>query len=201
MTALPDLRQADVLQLVKQAVLIVLSEQAAPRDLPQICSHLRRQTNRPLLVLLQTRGERTITEVLREGADDCLLPNISPRELVARIRAHLRRDQEYSAPGKAALYEVGELRLDALRHEVHVREQQVNLTPREFELLECLVREAGRAVRRDELLTTVWGFNSGMNSRTLDVHVGRLRQKIERDSRDPQILITVPGVGYKLAQS
>lgn len=201
MTAVPDLRQSAVLQLVKEAALIVLFEQAAARDLPQICSHLRRQTNRPLLVLLQAQGEETVTEVLREGADDCLLPNISTRELVARIRAHLRRDQEYSAPDRAVSYEVGELRLDALRHEVCVREQQVNLTPREFELLECLVREAGRAVRRDELLTRVWGFNSGMNSRTLDVHVGRLRQKIERDCRDPRIVITVPGVGYKLAQT
>ncbi|MEN6547463.1 MAG: response regulator transcription factor [Armatimonadia bacterium] len=201
MAAVPDLRQSNVLQLVKDAALIILFEQAAPRDLPQICNHLRRHTHRPLLVLLRARREEIITEVLREGADDCLPPNISARELVARTRAHLRRDQEYSAPGQAVLYEVGELRLDAVRHEVHVREQQVNLTPREFELLECLAREAGRAVPRDELLTRVWGYNSGMNSRTLDVHIGRLRQKIEREPRDPQIVITVPGVGYKLAQS
>lgn len=201
LASVPDLRQSDLLQLVKSAALIMLAEQAAPRDLPQICSHLRRQTNRPLLVLLRAMQEEVVAEVLQQGADDCLPPNISPRELVARIRAHLRRDQEYSAPGQAILYEIGELRLDPVRHEVCVREQQINLTPREFELLECLTSEAGRAVRREELLTRVWGYNSGMNSRTLDVHVGRLRQKIERDPREPQIVITVPGVGYKLAQT
>lgn len=195
----PELRDPEVLPLVRQADLVVLHQAAVPRDLPEITTHLRGHTNRPLLVVLDPFSEAAVTAVLEAGADDALPAGITARELHARIRAHLRRDQEYAATPAAATYDLGDLQLDVGRHEVQVRGRPVDLTPREFELLEHLARQAGRPVRRDELLEEVWGYNSQMMTRTLDVHVGRLRHKIERNAREPRMIVTVPGVGYKLA--
>lgn len=197
--AVCDLRQPEVVSLVRNAALLVVHEQAAPRELPQVCAHLRRQTRRPLIVALGNGDEATSVRILEAGADDCVSQPLSAAEWVARLRAHLRRDQEYTAAAALASYEAGDLHLDRARHEVWVRGQLVPLTPREFELLECLCESAGRAVGRDELLQRVWCYNSGMSTRTLDVHVGRLRQKIEQDPREPTLIITIPGVGYKLA--
>jgi len=197
-SVLPDLRDPRLRELVRSADLIVLHEHAAPCDLPQICTHLRGQTHRPLLVVLHEPTEDAVTAVLAAGADDALAATASACELRARIRAHLRRDQEYATGHVRPAVAVGELRLDSARHEVQVRGQSVNLTPREFELLEHLARQAGRAVRREELLEQVWGYNSEMTTRTLDVHVGRLRQKVERNPPEPEMIVTVPGVGYKL---
>jgi len=196
--ALPDLRASNLLELLHAADLVLLHADAAPRDLPKICAHLRGQTNRPLLVALRDPTEAEVTQILEAGADDAVDVAISPRELLARIRAHLRRDQEYANGHVRPAVTVGELFLDSARHEVQVRGQPINLTPREFELLEHLARQAGRAVPREELLEEVWGYNTEMTTRTLDVHVGRVRQKIERDPRSPKLIVTVPGVGYKL---
>lgn len=196
--AVCDLRQPEVVSLVREAALLVVHEQVALRDLPQVCAHLRRQTRRPMVVALDQGDEAASIAVLEAGADDCVPEPLSAGEWVARLRAHLRRDQEYAAAALAP-YEAGDLQVDPARHEVWVRQQPVSLTPREFELLECLCESAGRAIPRDELLQRVWGYNSGMSTRTLDVHVGRLRQKIEQDPPHPQFVITVPGVGYKLA--
>lgn len=197
--AVADLRQPEVVTLVREAALLVLHEEAAPRELTAICEHLRRQTSRPLLVALQEPSEDDVVAILTGGADDCFSDELSAVELVARVRAHLRRDQEYATCADPAPYDFGDLRVDPMRHEVWVRGQVVPLTPREFDLLECLARAAGRALRRDELLERVWGYNSAMSTRTLDVHVGRVRQKIEQDPREPRMIVTIPGVGYKLA--
>lgn len=195
---LSDLRDPRLPAALPTADIVVLHQHAVPRELADICRHLRSQTARPLLIILADAREEAVTAVLEAGADDALSAEVTPRELLARIRAHLRRDQEYAAAGSPLPVEVGHLRLDTARHEVRVRGQAVNLTPREFELLEHLARQHGRAVRRQELLEQVWGYNSEMMTRTLDVHVGRLRQKIEQDARSPQMILTVPGVGYKL---
>lgn len=198
LVVLPDLRQPTVPELLRRAALIVLHQRAAPRQLPQVCAHLRRQTNAPLLVMAEGT-EETVCAVLYAGADDCMRFSTSPNELIARVRAHLRRGREYSANPTNMVISVGELLLDASRHEVTVRGGLVNLTPREFELLEYLVRRAGRSVTRDELLDAVWGISGGRNAtRTLDVHIGRLRQKIEATPSAPQMIVTLPGVGYKL---
>lgn len=197
--AVRDLRQPEVVSRVAQAALIVLHESAAPRDLPEIVSHLRRQTTCPLLVLLEQGDEPRLVAVLMAGADDCMVPAASEAELVARLRAQLRRHREYAGRPTAEGYQCGEISLDLLRHEVRVRGELVALTPREFALLECLAQRAGRAVSRDELLRRVWDYTGDVSTRTLDVHVGRLRQKIEADPAQPRQLITIPGVGYKLA--
>ena len=195
---LPDLRDPALLSLLHTADAIILHQDGAPRDLPGICTHLRGHTNRPLVAMLHEASEDAVAEVLTAGADDAVAASTSPRELLARLRAHLRRDQEYANGHVRPAVAVGELRLDTARHEVQVRGRAVDLTPREFDLLEHLARHAGRAVRRQELLAEVWGYNSEMTTRTLDVHVGRLRQKVEHNPREPQMIVTVPGVGYKL---
>ncbi|MCE5238973.1 winged helix-turn-helix domain-containing protein [bacterium] len=195
---LPDLRHPTFLGLLHTADAIVLHQGGAPRDLPNVCAHVRGHTHRPLLVVLHDASEDAIAEVLTAGADDAMAASTSPRELLARLRAHLRRDQEYANGHVRPAVAVGELLLDTARHEVQVRGRAVDLTPREFDLLEHLARHAGRAVRRQELLEEVWGYNSEMTTRTLDVHVGRLRQKVEHNPREPQMIVTVPGVGYKL---
>ena len=197
--AVRDLRQPEVVSAVREAALVLLHEQAAPRDLSLICEHLRRQTSRPLIVSLLSQDEETIVSVLRAGADDCLPQTQSGAELVARLRAHLRRDREYATTIQPEPLQRGDLCVDPVRHEVQVAGQLVDLTPREFSLLECLAQTAGRVVPRSELLQRVWGYSNAMTTRTLDVHVGRLRQKIEQDPRVPRRLLTIPGVGYKLA--
>jgi len=197
--AVRDLRQPEIVCAVREAALVLLHEQAAPRDLSLVCEHLRRQTSRPLIVSLLSQDEETIVSVLRAGADDCLPQTQSGAELVARLRAHLRRDREYATTTQPEPLERGDLCVDPVRHEVRVAGQLVDLTPREFSLLECLAQTAGRAVPRSELLQRVWGYSTAMATRTLDVHVGRLRQKIEQDPGVPKRLLTIPGVGYKLA--
>ena len=197
--AVADLRQPELVALVREAVLVVIHEQVTHGSAAEVAAHLRRQTNRPVIVVVEAPLEEHTVEILASGADDCIAHNLSSLELVARLRAHLRRDQEYAAAATPPAYELQDITVDSARHEVNVRGSAVDLTPREFELLECLAQAAGRPVRRGELLERVWGYNSAMSTRTLDVHVGRLRQKIEQDPRDPRLIVTIPGVGYKLA--
>jgi two-component system response regulator RegX3 len=197
--AVSDLRQPEVVSLVAQAALIVLHQTAVPRDLPQTCRHLRRRTSRPVVVVFDEAEEADVVAVLTAGADDCVREPISTGELTARLRAALRRDQEYAAVAIEAPYAFGDLSLDAARHEVWVRDEQVVLTPREFDLLQCLCEAAGRALSRDVLQRRVWGLAEQANTRTLDVHIGRLRQKIEEDPASPKLILTIQGVGYKLA--
>ncbi|MGE5532030.1 MAG: winged helix-turn-helix domain-containing protein, partial [Bacteroidota bacterium] len=183
--AVSDLRQPEVVSLIDQATLIVLHQTAVPRDLPQTCHHLRRRTSRPLIVAFDQAEETDVVAVLAAGADDCVGAPISPNEMIARLRAALRRDQEYAAIAVTGPYCFGDLCLDPARHEVQVRDEQVVLTPREFDLLQCLCEAAGRAVSREELQRRVWGLAEQANTRTLDVHIGRLRQKIEEDPASP----------------
>jgi DNA-binding response OmpR family regulator len=196
--AVSDLRQPEVVSLVSRAALVVLHETAVPRDHPQTCRHLRRRTSRPLVIALGQAEEAEVVAVLAAGADDCVREPISTSEMIARLRAGLRRDQEYAAVAIAAPYCLGDLSLDPARHEVRVREEQVVLTPREFDLLQCLCEAAGRAVSREELQRRVWAIAKEANTRTLDVHIGRLRQKIEEDPASPKLIVTIQGVGYKL---
>ncbi len=179
------------------ADLIVLHENAVLRDFSLACQHLRKLTSRPIIAIIQAPSDVRIAEILEAGADDVVGTQTSIRELWARIRAQLRRDQEYAASPQSAL-NLGIIQIDNARHEVYLRGQPVMLTPREFELLEYLARYAGRPVRRDVLLQRIWGYTEEMPTRTLDVHVGRLRQKIERDPSHPELIVTVPGFGYKL---
>lgn len=197
-TALGDLQAANLPSAVRGAQLVLLHEKVACGELPALCLHLRRQTNRPLVVMTDEAGEGKVVETLAAGADDCLGPEVTPLELVARLRAQLRRDGEYSARALGLRYDLGRIQVDAIRHEVTADGCPVLLTPREFDLVHYLAAQTGRSVSREELLREVWGYGDGAQTRTLDVHVGRLRQKLEVAPADPQLIITVPGVGYRL---
>ena len=134
---------------------------------------------------------------LELGADDYVTKPYSPRELLARIRAVLRRGTE--APDLATtVLEVAGLRMDVDRHVVTLRGAPLALPLKEFELLEVLLRNAGRVLTRGQLIDRIWGADYVGDTKTLDVHVTRLRAKIEADPRAPQLLLTVRGLGYKL---
>ena len=164
-----------------------------------VCRELRRDSELPI-IMLTARGEETDRVVgLELGADDYIVKPFSAREVVARIRAVLRRaggpDRIQTSQGPL---EVGELRLDFDRRQVSLAEQDVDLTRREFELLELLMREAGSVVTRERLIDEVWDVNWFGSTKTLDVHVSSLRRKLGEDSVTPRYIHTVRGVGFRM---
>lgn len=165
----------------------------------QLCAQLRAVTNQPVVVLAPEPDVDTIVAVLKWGADECLSLSLSTREMVTHLRAQMRRASEYARPTEQPEHlEVGPLHVDLARHQVALGERPIELTPKEFDILAYLAHHPGRVVPRAELVEAVWGQELSPTSRSLDVHVGRLRQKIESDPRNPELLATVPGVGYCL---
>jgi two-component system response regulator RegX3 len=134
---------------------------------------------------------------LEVGADDYVSKPYRLRELVARMRAALRRGPPPEEPMSHGVLEVGDVRLDPERHEVFVRGQAVGLPLKEFELLEVLLDSAGRVLTRDTLIDRVWGADYVGDTKTLDVHVKRLRAKVEVDPSKPERIVTIRGLGYK----
>ena len=149
----------------------------------------------PVLMLSAKDGEYDQADALDDGADDYLTKPFSHRELVARIRAVLRRGQDVEL--LPDVVEAAGVRMDVERHEVTVDGQRIRLALKEFELLELLLRNAGRVLTRGQLIDRVWGADYVGDTKTLDVHVKRLRTKIEPDPTNPRFLITVRGLGYK----
>jgi len=170
----------------------------AGRDGRDLCGDLREAGLPGLIALGGWHEADDAAELLRAGADDFLARPVSAVELIARVRALLRRLREYCAASEAML-DLGDVTVDCERHEVTVRGQAVALTPKEFDLLRELARGAGDLVERDDLLERVWGYEDAVTGRTLDVHVGRLRKKIEADPSQPRLIVTVPRVGYRIA--
>ena len=151
----------------------------------------------PILMLTAKAGEADRVLGLEMGADDYLAKPFSPREMVARVRAILRRAESAPADDRASSYEKGPLRIDFSTYEVFVRGKQVKLTLKEFELLRFLVQNPNRVLSRDQLLDRVWGGETFVTPRTVDVHIRRLRKAIEKDDRKPKWILTLRGVGYK----
>jgi two-component system response regulator RegX3 len=165
-----------------------------------VCRELRRESQVPI-IMLTARGEETDRIVgLELGADDYIVKPFSAREVAARIRAVLRRAGEVAASqGDAGPLEVGELVLDPARRSATLAGTELELTRREFELLELLMREAGSVVSRERLIDEVWDVNWFGSTKTLDVHVSSLRRKLGDDSASPRFIHTVRGVGFRLS--
>ena len=165
----------------------------------EVCRRIRRASTVPVIMLTARDSEADTVVGLRIGADDYVTKPYSYRELLARVNAVLRRSHgEEQEPAEPVL-EVGRVRMDVEPHEVTVDGEAVAMPPREFELLELFMRNPGRALARGEIIDRVWGADYVGDTKTLDVHVKRIRAKIEVEPGEPKLLITVRGVGYKLA--
>ncbi len=165
----------------------------------ELVRQVRAEVQAPIVVLAAEPDVDTVVAVLEWGADECLPAELSAREIITHLRAQIRRATEYSQPlAETNELTIGPLQIDLARHRVTLGGQTVQLTPREFDLLAYLARHAGRVVPRAELIAQVWAGEISVNSRSLDVHIGRLRTKIESDPQQPTLLITVAGVGYGL---
>ncbi|MEV0144700.1 MULTISPECIES: response regulator transcription factor [unclassified Nonomuraea] len=163
----------------------------------EVCRSLRQRSKVPVIMLTAKDSEIDKVVGLELGADDYVTKPFSSRELVARIRAVLRRQGDPVEELETAVLAVGPVRMDVDRHVVAVRGEQVQLPLKEFELLEVLLRNAGRVLTRGQLIDRVWGADYVGDTKTLDVHVKRLRAKIEADPSDPRCILTVRGLGYK----
>ncbi len=164
-----------------------------------VCRELRRNSQVPI-IMLTARGEETDRVVgLELGADDYVVKPFSAREVIARIGAVLRRTAASDEARAGGPIEVGELRLVPDRRSVTLRGEELELTRREFELLELLMREAGSVVSRERLIDEVWDVNWFGSTKTLDVHVSSLRRKLGEDSAAPRYIHTVRGVGFRCA--
>jgi len=166
----------------------------------EVCRILRRDQSVPILMLTAKDSETDKVVGLELGADDYVTKPFSMRELLARVRAMLRRGtMDTTSPSEIpSPLRFGELTVDVARHQVTRDGHNLKMKPKEFELLAYLAHHLGLALSRDQLLAQVWGYDYAGNTRTVDVHVRWLRQKIERDSDKPEHLLTVRGVGYKL---
>jgi two-component system response regulator RegX3 len=162
-----------------------------------VCRALRSRSNVPIIMLTAKDGEIDKVVGLELGADDYVTKPYSARELVARIRAVLRRRGDVEQPADDVL-EAGPVRMDVERHVVAVDGEPVALPLKEFDLLEYLLRNVGRVLTRGQLIDRVWGSDYVGDTKTLDVHVKRLRSKLEPDPANPTYLLTVRGLGYKL---
>lgn len=162
----------------------------------EVCRIIRSKSQVPIIMLTAKDGEIDKVVGLEIGADDYVTKPFSSRELLARVRSVLRRNGE---PEEllAATIEAGPVRMDVDRHVVTVRGQQVSMPLKEFDLLEILVRNAGRVLTRSQLIDRVWGADYVGDTKTLDVHVKRLRAKVEEEPSKPVHLVTVRGLGYK----
>jgi two-component system response regulator RegX3 len=163
----------------------------------EVCRQLRARSSVPIIMLTAKDSEVDKVVGLELGADDYVTKPYSARELVARIRAVLRRQGDVEQPADAVLT-AGPVRMDVERHVVAVDGRTVALPLKEFDLLELLMRNAGRVLTRVQLIDRVWGSDYVGDTKTLDVHVKRLRAKIEPDPANPAYLLTVRGLGYKL---
>lgn len=191
---------AEALEIVARTAidLIVLDLRLADIGGEAVAREIRRTNDVPIVMLTAKVDERDRIGGLEAGADDYVTKPFRLRELIARVRAALRRipvsDQEVDP---ADVIEIGQVRLDVGRHEVFVRGMPMAFPLKEFELLEILLTNAGRVLTRDVLIDRIWGPNYFGDTKTLDVHVKRLRSKIEIDPANPKCIVTVRGVGYR----
>lgn len=181
--------------------LIVLDVMLPEMSGLDVCRTIRKESTVPVIMLTARDSEADTVAGLELGADDYVSKPFSMRELVSRVRAALRRTdmaRVRDVDGEEDVLAAGPVEMNVARHEVHVRGEAIRLPRKEFELLEAFLRAGGRLLTRDYLIETVWGADYYGDTKTLDVHVKRLRAKIEEDPRNPRHLVTVRGLGYKM---
>jgi len=162
-----------------------------------VCRIVRGESSVPIVIVTAKDGEADKVAGLELGADDYVTKPFSMRELISRVRALLRRAGMAAQPEPLEVLRGGPVELDVGRHEVRVGGEPMSLPPKEFELLEAFLRRKGRLLTREFLIEEVWGSDYYGDTRTLDVHVKRLRQKVEAHPHDPAHLLTVRGLGYR----
>lgn len=177
--------------------LVVLDLMIPEPDGYEVCKRIRAQSAVPVIMLTARGEEQDRIRGLDLGADDYVVKPFSPRELLARVRAVLRRSPVMQEDDRLV---AGDLVIDSERHQVTIAGEPVELTPKEFDLLKMLAENAGKALERDLLLEEVWGYAFAGATRTLDVHIRRLRQKINDDPQNPRYIETVHGIGYRFRE-
>ena len=163
----------------------------------EVCRRIRAESGVPIVMLTAKSDTVDVVVGLESGADDYVVKPFKPKELIARVRARLRSSGE-SAPERL---DIGDLTIDVAGHTVQRGDEPISLTPLEFDLLVALARKPWQVFSREVLLEQVWGYRHAGDTRLVNVHVQRLRSKIERDPEHPEIVVTVRGVGYKAGAS
>lgn len=186
--------------------LVVLDLMLPGLDGMEVCRRLRQEGIATPIILLTARDEEVdLVLGLELGADDYVTKPFSPRELVARARAVLRRIENVEPEQKpvqstSKVLRSGNIVLDVSRHEVRIAGDLMDFTPKEFDLLQYFMENPEHVLSRDQLLDRVWGYSSATDTRIVDVHVSHLREKIEQDSKNPNYIRTVRGIGYKFTE-
>lgn len=173
--------------------LVLLDLMLPGRDGIDVCKEIRAESGVPIVMLTAKTDTVDVVVGLESGADDYVVKPFKPKELVARVRARLRRTDD----PKPETLQVGDVSIDVAGHSVKRNGAAISLTPLEFDLLACLARRPWQVFTREELLEKVWGYRHATDTRLVNVHVQRLRSKIEHDPESPEIVVTVRGVGYK----
>ena len=182
---------------------LVILDLMLPRlDGLAVCRRLREERSAVPIIMLTARGDEGDKVLgLELGADDYITKPFSIREFMSRVRALLRRAQLSPAGARAEVIEVDDLRIDTTRRAVEARGEAIQLTYLEFELLRTLASSPGRVFTRKELLDELWGGSDFRDPRTIDVHVRHLREKVERDPAEPELIFTVRGAGYRFRET
>ena len=163
----------------------------------QVCAQIREESGTPIIMLTAKSDTADVVKGLESGADDYVVKPFNPKELVARVRTRLRPTPETST----GTLTIGDLTVDVAGHEVKRGDTRINLTPLEFELLLALASKPQQVFTREMLLEQVWGYHYKADTRLVNVHVQRLRAKVEEDPDNPRIVMTVRGVGYRAGTS
>lgn len=174
--------------------LVLLDLMLPGMDGIEVCRRIRAESDTPIIMLTAHSDTQDVVAGLEAGADDYVPKPFKSKELLARVRTRLRRQTE---PGPSEHVRVGDLDIDVAGHQVRRGAAQIALTPLEFDLVVTLARQPWKVFTREELLEQVWGYQHAADTRLVNVHVQRLRAKIERDPEHPEIVLTVRGVGYR----
>jgi two-component system response regulator MtrA len=176
--------------------LVLLDLMLPGMDGIEVCRELRKESGVPVIMVTAKSDTKDIVEGLEVGADDYILKPFKPAELVARIKARLRRGP-VGEPEDGERLRIGDIEIDVPGHEVRKAGVLISLTPLEFDILETLASTPRQVFTRDMLLKRIWGYRNAADTRLVNVHVQRLRTKIETDPENPTVVVTVRGVGYK----